>query len=84
MLTFTEALAHARYVVDAQGEKTEVLLPLSTWTELLMTWKQLVELLEDQEDAVTLQQWLEQRTAGTTDTISLDTLEQELRSDGLL
>lgn len=83
-MTITEALATVRYVVDAKGEKTDVLIPLTTWEALLALWKQLIEMLEDQEDRAILQEWLEKRAAGEVEMISLDTLEQELIADGLL
>jgi len=83
-MAVTEALATVRYVVDSSGEKTDVLVPLTAWKTLLASWKQLIELLEDQEDSATLQEWLEKRAAGEMDMISLDTLEQELIADGLL
>ncbi len=83
-MTITEVLATVRYVVDAKGEKTDVLIPLTTWEALLALWKQLIEMLEDQEDRAILQEWLEKRAAGEVEMISLDTLEQELIADGLL
>ena len=71
-------------MVDSSGEKTDVLVPLAAWKTLLASWKQMIELLEDQEDSATLQEWLEKRAAGKVDMISLDALEQELIADGLL
>jgi hypothetical protein len=77
-------LENVRYVMDAKGEKTDVLVPLTTWTALLASWKQLTEMLEDQEDRTVLHEWLAKRAAGEAETISLDELEQELIVDGLL
>lgn len=84
MTTITEALTNVRYVLDANGEKTDVLIPLTTWEALLASWKDLLALLEDQEDRAILQEWLEKRAAGEMDMISLEDLEQELIADGLL
>ena len=42
-MTFSEALTTVRYVMDANGEKTDVLIPLTAWKALLASWKQLVE-----------------------------------------
>jgi hypothetical protein len=83
-MMITEALSSVRYVMDANGQKTEVLVPLTVWKALLASWKQLIEALEDQEDRAILQEWLEKRTIGEVQMISLDDLEQELIADGLL
>ena len=83
-MAVTEALTTVRYVVDSSGERTDVLVPLTAWKTLLVSWKQLIELLEDQEDSATLQEWLEKRATGEVEMISLDTLEQQLIADGLL
>ena len=83
-MAVTEALTTVRYVVDSSGERTDVLVPLTAWKTLLASWKQLIELLEDQEDSATLQEWLEKRATGEVDMISLGALEQELIADGLL
>jgi hypothetical protein len=83
-MTTPDTWTNIRYVTDANGEKTEVLVPLMTWNALLASWKQLIERLEDQEDRAILQEWLEKRAAGEVDTISLDDLERELIADGLL
>ncbi len=82
-MVVTQAIATARYVVDSNGEKTDVLVPLAAWKTLLASWKHIIELLEDQEDSATLQGWLEKRATGEVDMISLDALEQELIADGL-
>lgn len=47
----TEAVASARYVINASGDKTDVVLPLPIWEKLL-------EWLEDVEDRALLQTWL--------------------------
>ena len=83
-MTLAEALTTVRYVMDANGERTDVLIPLTSWQTILTSWKQMMELLEDREDIAILQDWLKRRTAGETETITLDALEQELIADGLL
>jgi hypothetical protein len=83
-MTLTEALTTVRYVMDANGKRTDVLIPLASWQAILASWKQMMELLEDREDIAILLDWLERRSAGETETITLDALEQELIADGLL
>jgi len=80
----TQTLEPVRYVVDANGEKTDVLIPLNVWNTFMAAWEQLIEIVEEQEDLTILQQWLEKRAAGEVETISLDEFEQELIADGLL
>ena len=84
MVTMEDAIQNAQYVVDAGGEKQQVILPFSTWTALIEAWEQLTQLLEDQEDRIILQDWLKQRADGEAHMTSLDDFEQELRVDGLL
>lgn len=83
-MAIPETLTKIRYVTDPSGERTEVLVPLTTWEALLASWAQLVEMLEDQEDRDILERWLSRRAAGRTDTVTLDELERELTADGLL
>jgi hypothetical protein len=83
-MSIQEAVEAARYSVNAEGEKTEVLLPLATWTKLLSAMRQMIDLIEDREDAEILRDWLTQRSAGSHATITLDQLEAELRADGFL
>ena len=83
-VTTGEALEAVRYVMNASGERTDVLVPLASWNAILTSWKRMMELLEDQEDSAMLQDWLARRAAGETDKITLDALEQELLADGLL
>jgi hypothetical protein len=83
-MTIPEIVANVRYVTDSQGEKTEVLVPLSTWEALLASWKQLSEMLEDQEDRAILQEWLNKRATGEAETVTLHDLERELIADGLV
>ena len=83
-MTIGEALETVRYVMNANGERTDVLIPLASWKAILASWKEMMESLEDQEDSVILQAWLENRDAGKTDILTLDAFEQELLADGLL
>ncbi len=83
-MTISETITSVRYVTDSNGEKTDVLIPLSAWKTLLAAWKKAIELLEDQEDKAILQEWLTKRAEGKVEMISLDTLEQELVADGRL
>ena len=84
MVTMEDAIQHAQYVVDAGGEKQQVILPFSTWTALIEAWEQLTQMLEDQEDKTILEAWLKQRASGEVHMTSLDDFERELRADGLL
>jgi hypothetical protein len=81
MMTIRETLASIRYVMNANGERTDVLIPLASWKAILASWKQMIELLEDQEDSAILRDWLEKRAAGETDTIILDSFVQSLGSE---
>ncbi|HBB31915.1 MAG TPA: hypothetical protein DDZ80_27355 [Cyanobacteria bacterium UBA8803] len=83
-MKITEALVSIKYVADSQGKKTDVIVPVEVWEALLVSWKQLVEQVEDQEDIGIYQEWLQKRAAGGVETISLDALEQELIADGLV
>jgi len=83
-MTATEVLTTVRYVTDAKGQPTDVLIPVPAWQALLVSWKQLVERLEDREDVALLQKWLDNRSSGTIEMIPLETMEQELIADGLL
>jgi hypothetical protein len=83
-MRISDALDLAKYVVGPDGNKTDVLIPLETWKELLVTWQHLVDLLEDQEDRAIFNEWLEKRATGEAQTISLEELEQELGEDGSL
>lgn len=53
-----EVLAPIRYVVDANGEKTDVVIPMATWQRMLVSWQEVVELKEDKDDSAILQDWL--------------------------
>jgi hypothetical protein len=79
-----EILRDVRYLTDASGEKTDVLVPLATWKALLASWRQLIAVVENQEDKAIVEDFLAKRAAGEAVTISLEELEQELIADGLL
>jgi hypothetical protein len=83
-MTLSEALASARYIVDASGRKTEVIIPVETWQHVLATYERLITLLEDREDREILSNWLDRRATGDEALVSLDDLERELIADGLL
>ena len=52
-----EVLSSARYLVNTQGSKTDVVLSLSVW-EKVLTW------LEDMDDRTIVQEWLPRLQAG--------------------
>ena len=52
-----EVLSSARYLVDAQGSQTDVVLSLSVWKKIL-AW------LEDLADRTVVQEWLPRLEAG--------------------
>lgn len=71
-------MLEVRYVTDSKGEKTDVLIPFSSWQALIAAWDLLIEKLEDQEDRSIIQEWLELRRQGVIKGISLNGLEQAL------
>lgn len=83
-MKISESLESARYMVDPEGNRTDVVIPLETWKKLLEAWERLLERLEDQEDRAILQEWLIRRASGEKDTVTLAELEKELIADGLL
>ena len=83
-MKISDALESARYMVDPQGNRTDVVISFETWKKLLEAWERLIERLEDQEDRAVLQEWLARRAAGEKDTVTLAELEKELIADGLL
>jgi hypothetical protein len=78
IMSISDTLASVRYVTDASGERTDVLLPLSTWEALLEARERLAGTIEDQEDRALLQEWLARRASGEAATVTLQELEQEL------
>jgi len=52
-----KVLSLARYLVNTQGSKTDVVLSLSVW-EKVLTW------LEDMDDRTIVQEWLPRLQAG--------------------
>ena len=83
-MTMPEALRSVRYVVNAEGERTDAVIPLAAWKALLTVWRRSLEIAEDNEDLAILQDWLENRAAGKGEMVPLEDLEAELASDGLL
>lgn len=79
-----EALQSVRYLVDANGERTDAVVPIAAWNALIAAWKPLLEILEDQEDSEVLKKWLKERTAGDAKMVPLRELESELAFAGLL
>lgn len=55
-MTLAEALASTRFIVDGQGKRTDVVLPLAAWHAL-------VQRLEDLEDQTIAREWLARRRA---------------------
>jgi hypothetical protein len=47
IMKISESLESARYMVDPQGNRTDVVIPFETWKKLLEAWERLVERLED-------------------------------------
>ncbi|HAX78216.1 MAG TPA: hypothetical protein DCY88_20940 [Cyanobacteria bacterium UBA11372] len=83
-MTIKEYIKSVKYVANANGKKTDVIIPIEVWESLLASWENMVEALENREDAAIFQEWLQQKKAGKLETISLDDLEQELIADGLI
>ncbi|MCU0540921.1 MAG: hypothetical protein MUE44_01875 [Oscillatoriaceae cyanobacterium Prado104] len=83
-MNVTKAIKLVKYVADANGNKTDVLVPVEVWEAILAAWKETIERLEDREDLKILQEWLKQRDAGLVETISLEDLDRELIADGLV
>lgn len=77
-MKISDALEAARYVVDADGKRTDVVIPFESWKRLLDAWERLIERLEDEEDRAILQEWLARRASGERDTVTLAELEKEL------
>ena len=73
-----------RYVTDASGKKTDVLVPVETWTRLIASWQHMTELLEDSEDTAVFEAWLARRGTDQEKNQTLEEFEQELVADGLL
>lgn len=79
-----EALTTVRYVVNGDGERTDVVIPWNVWKQILTAWQTTIEELENREDAAILSEWLERRESDMSKRISIDELELELITDGLL
>jgi hypothetical protein len=83
-MSLKESLKLVKYVANASGKKTDVIIPIEVWESLLTSWENMVEALENREDAAIFQEWLEQKKTGEVETISLEDLEKELIADGLI
>lgn len=83
-MSYAELRARARYVVDANGEKTDVMVPLAIWNTIMGAWERLMDALEEQEDLAIFREWQQKRAKGEVETMSLDELEEEMIADGLL
>jgi len=59
MMTWAEALAATRFIVDGQGQRTDVVLPLEAWQTLMNR-------LEDLEDQALVRDWLARRRAAAS------------------
>ena len=68
-MNITEALAKLKYVAGSTGKKTDVIVPVEVWQELLASLQQLVEQLEDKEDTTLFKNWLHQKESGAGQTI---------------
>ena len=56
-ILLSEVLSSARYLIDTKGSKTDVVLSLSAW-------KNLLALLEDLDDRFVVKEWLPRLQAG--------------------
>ena len=77
-MTTQEALIDVRYVVNGDGERTDVVIPWNVWRQILTAWQTTIEELENREDAAILSEWLDRRESDTSDRISIEELELEL------
>lgn len=51
-MKISDALASAKYVVDSNGNKTDVVIPMETWQMLLAAWQQSNKTLPDEKPEV--------------------------------
>lgn len=65
VMKIADALASAKYVVDSEGNKTEVVIPIETWKLFLDALHELVN-LEGQDSLPVLQKWIEAETVNVT------------------
>lgn len=83
-MTMDETLASARFVVDPAGNRTDVLIPLAAWLELIEDWRRMAQRIEDDEDAAIVAAWLRDRATGAEDTVHIEAVEAKLLADDLL
>ena len=53
-----QAITSVKYVADAKGNKTDVLVPVEVGEALLASWKEMIDRLEDREDIEIFQEWM--------------------------
>ncbi len=62
-MKISDALASAKYVVDSDGNKTEVVIPIETWQVLLAAWQQSIKTLpaeqsvDEKKHKLSVSQW---------------------------
>jgi hypothetical protein len=62
-MKIADALASAKYVVDSDGNKTDVVIPIETWQMLLAAWQQSNKMLpleqpsEENSQKLSIPQW---------------------------
>ena len=58
-MILAKALANVRYVTDADGQKTDAILPIQVWSELLVQLKEIAQQTEEQEEIQLIQAGLQ-------------------------
>ncbi|RLT39573.1 MAG: hypothetical protein DWI57_10030 [Chloroflexi bacterium] len=81
-----EALTAVRYVVNSDGDRTDVVIPWNTWREILTAWQTTIEGLENRENTAIPSEWLDRHEsdffnehAGRSD---MDAFRQILNREG--
>lgn len=83
-MTLPQALGPLRYLIDADGNATDVVVPLETWKTLLTALKELLETVGGTESHATLRAWLDEHLTSKAQRQALAAVEEELRREGLL
>lgn len=78
-MNVTKAINLVKYVADANGNKTDVLVPVEIWEAMLSAWKETIERLEDRENLEIFQEWLQRRDAGLGEAFGRQSLTQNQR-----
>lgn len=76
------SIERAKYLVDDEGHKTDVLLPIEDWEALLAEWRRVLDAIEDLEDLGVFGDWLASRDSERATAVSLDEVEREWLADG--